>query len=371
MKKFKLISIILLTAIISSFLTYNYTKETNDYAIVDRAKAMLEKYYYEDIDSDKQTEGMLYGLAQSLGDPYTNYLSSKDYEYYDQLATGSYSGLGISISSNKDDRYITIVTTFDNTPAKEAGLATGDKIIAIDGVAYTSDKLDDASSKMKGKEGTKVKITVLKKGKKSTKELTLTRRKINIPSTESKLINNNIAYIKINSFDGRMAEEFAGVFNNLVTKGAKKLIIDLRDNPGGLVGEAVSVADMFLDKGKAIFYSQNKEGKKDWTYANERKTEIPIIVLTNGGSASASEILTGALRDNKLAKVVGEKTYGKGVIQGIYPLNPLRTSDGYLKITIAKYFTPNGTDINHKGIVPDIKVKGEKAQLERAIDELK
>jgi len=371
MKNLKILLIILATAVLSSSATYFFAGHTNNYSLVDKAYTMLKDNYYEEIDEQKAEIGMLYGLAASMGDPYTSYLSAEEYEYYDNILTGSYSGVGLSLSGNEEDDLVTVVSAFPNTPASEAGLSSGDKIITVDGTAVTSLKIDEAASKMKGKEGTEVKLTVLKAGQKTPVEITLKRRKIELETTSGKLINGNIAYIKINSFEGRTAEEFSSKFNALCNQGARKLIIDLRDNPGGLVHEATAIAECFLDKGNAIVYTEDKNGKQDWVYADNANANIPIVILENEGTASASEILIGALKDNKAATVVGEKSYGKGVIQKLFPLTPLKTSDGYLKITIARYFTPNGIDINHKGIEPDHKISGDEAQLNKAIELLK
>lgn len=311
----------------------------------------LKKYYYEDVDADNLLDSALLGVSLSVDDPYTIYMNKDSAEsFLESVESDDYTGVGLYI--NNEDNQVTIVSPLSGSPAEEAGLVTGDKILEVNGVSVTGEFIDDAATRMKGKEGTEVKLKVLKKATGKTVELTIKRAMIKRETVNSKMIKDKVGYIQISQFGVNTYDEFVDHFNGLVDGGMKSLIIDLRNNPGGYIEIAVQIADCFLDEGE-IVYTLDKYGKKRDYMATEGVSEVPMIILTNNGSASASEVFVGAMKDYGLAKSVGEKTYGKGVTQ-----IPYRFYDGsILKITDSRYYTPNGICIDKAGIVPDIEVK--------------
>ena len=266
-----------------------------------------------------------------------------------------------------------------DSPAEKAGILQGDLIIKVDGEGYTGDKMEEASNKIKGESGTKVKLEILRNGE--TKEFEITRKKVLISHITTKVIDNNIGYIAISDFDGGCADEFETKYQKLKEKGINKLIIDIRSNGGGIVDEAIDILDLITDKGSTLLITKDKKGNEDITKAKQNPIiKMPIVVLTNEYSASASEILAGALKDNEKATLVGRTTYGKGVIQELHQL----TDGSGLKITTNEYFTPKRNSINKIGIEPDVEVDlSDKAkesmnlkeeddnQLQKAIEVLK
>ena len=292
---------------------------------------------------------------------------------------GNFVGIGIYMTTDKETNLIKIVETIKDSPAEEVGLKAGDLIKTVDGEKYTAESLDKISSKIKGTEGTKVKLEIIRDNE--TKEFEITRRKIIVNQVEGEVLENNIGYIKISSFDETTSSEFKEKYNELNGKGIKSLVIDLRNNGGGIVVEALKIADLIADKGSTLLYEVNKNGKEQVKKSsNNPIVNVPIVVLVNENTASSSEILAGALKDLGKAKIVGTKTYGKGVIQEV-----LSRPDGSgLKITTEKYLTPNKTEIHKIGIEPDEKVelpkeitsirdlnKDNDTQLKKAIEMLK
>ncbi len=332
--------------------------------------AVLNHYYYEDVDKDLLLDGALAGVAYSVEDPYTVYMSKEVADsFVENMESDDYAGVGLYISGDAEDGRVTVVSPLSGSPAEKAGIVSGDKILEVNGEAVSADSIDEAANKMKGPEGTDVKIKLLKKNSGETVGITLTRAVIKRETVSSRMLDEQIGYIQISQFALHTGEEFANQFNELVGKGMKKLVIDLRNNPGGYVDVAVKLADNFLDGDKTIVYTLDKNGKRHDYTSTEAKTALPVVVITNGGSASASEILVGALKDYGLVTVVGEKTFGKGVTQ-----IPYTFFDGsMIKITDSRYYTPNGVCIDKQGIEPDVKVEMsvEKAAVlsELALDE--
>lgn len=313
----------------------------------------LREYYYEDVDSEKLVDGALLGASYSLEDPYTVYMNKEDAKsFVESVESDDYTGIGLYISNDVSDNRVTIISPLAGSPAESAGITTGDKILAVDGEAVSGENIDEAASKMKGPEGTKVVLKVLKKSSGETVDIELVRAMIKRETVTSDMLDNNIGYIQISQFGINTESEFIENFNNLIGEGMEKIVIDLRNNPGGYMEMAVGIADCFLDEGE-IVYTLNKSGKKRVYDAQKGSTRIPMVILTNGGSASASEILVGAMKDYGLAKIVGEKTFGKGVTQV-----PLTLYDGsIMKITDSRYYTPKGVCIDKEGIEPDVKVE--------------
>ncbi len=312
----------------------------------------LKHYYYEEVDDEKLLDGALMGAAYSVEDPYTVYLGKADAEsFMESVEADDYTGVGLYISNDIQDNRVTVISPLSDSPAAKAGITTGDKILEVDGETVLGENIDDVAAKMKGPEGTKVKLKILKKATGQKVEIELIRANIKRETVESKMLENKVGYVKVTQFGLNTFSEFIEHFNGLSDDGMKSLVIDLRNNPGGYMEVAVNMADCFVDEGE-IVYTLNKHGQKRSYEASEGKTKVPMVILTNGGSASASEIFVGAMKDYGLAKVVGEKTFGKGVTQIPYPFY-----DGsILKITDSRYYTPNGVCIDKEGIEPDVEI---------------
>lgn len=342
-------------------------------------KEIIDKYYLGDADEEKLKEGAIKGYIEGLGDPYTEYISADEMEDYLSDTMGNFVGIGIYMVKNTEKGKIQVLAPIKGSPAEKAGIQAGDLILTVDGVDYSADEMTIASNKIKGEEGTTVTIEVLRGTE--TKKYELKREKVKVNQVEGKVLSNNIGYINFTSFDETTADDFKAKFEELNKQGIKSLIIDLRNNGGGIVDQALQIADYVADKDSVLLYEVDKNNKET---VKKAKTDsiinMPIIILTNENTASASEILAGALKDLGKAKTVGTTTYGKGVIQQI-----LKLSDGSgLKVTIEEYQTPNRSKIHKIGIAPDEEVKlpdsvtnvlnvteSEDTQLQKAIEMLK
>ena len=396
-KTYKIIMLVILVAFITFLITsigmYQYftndgfgkslvakSKENEELVeTLDNYRRIIDKYYLGEIDEEKLKEGAIAGYIEGLGDEYTEYISKEDMEDYMADTTGNFVGVGIYMVEDTEANKIMVLAPIKGSPAEKAGIQPGDYIISVDGVTYTGEQMTEASNNIKGEEGSKVKIQILRDDE--TLEFELTRENIKVNPVEGEVLENNIGYIEFSSFDDGTAEEFKTKFQELEAQGIKSLIIDLRNNGGGIVDEALEIANYILEKDSVILYEVDKDNNE----TVEKTTDdpiinMPIVVLTNENTASSSEILAGALKDHKKATIVGEKTYGKGVIQQLLTL-----PDGSgLKITSEKYLTPNRTEINKVGIEPDEKVelpesitnvlnveKNDDTQLQKAIEILK
>lgn len=342
-------------------------------------KEIIDKYYLGDVDGEKLKEGAIKGYIEGLGDPYTEYISADEMEDYLSDTMGNFVGIGIYMVKNTEKGKIQVLAPIKGSPAEKAGIQAGDLILTVDGVDYSADEMTIASNKIKGEEGTTVTIEVLRGTE--TKKYELKREKVKVNQVEGKVLSNNIGYINFTSFDETTADDFKAKFEEINKQGIKSLIIDLRNNGGGIVDQALQIADYVADKDSVLLYEVDKNNKET---VKKAKTDpiinMPIIILTNENTASASEILAGALKDLGKAKTVGTTTYGKGVIQQI-----LKLSDGSgLKVTIEEYQTPNRNKIHKIGIAPDEEVKlpdsvtnvlnvteSEDTQLQKAIEMLK
>lgn len=312
---------------------------------------LLNKLYDGKIDDNALVEGAIKGMTAALNDPYTVFMNQKEYDAFSSQTEGAYSGVGIQIEVKENN--IVVVSTFEDSPAKKAGILPGDVIEKVNGTDVTGKEYDKAVTMMKGKEGTNVDITVLRNSK-DTHTYAVKRSKITIDTVSGEMLSNNIAYIKLSMFDENTGKNFDNKLKELKDKGAKGLVLDLRQNPGGLLTTCVDVVSNFIPKGKTVVSTVDKNGNKD---VRESKgglaVGMPLVVLTDGLTASASEIVSGAVRDYKIGTLVGEKTFGKGVVQTV-----VDTGDGTaLKVTMAKYYTPNGENIHKIGIQPDVKVE--------------
>ena len=320
------------------------------------ARSILQNSYYENIDTNKLVEGAITGMADSLKDPYTVYYNKDQMKWFmdmQKTTENEYVGVGLPIMLDKNG-IVTVLEPFDDSPAKAAGIKQGDKILKIDGKDITGIKDDSlVASMIKGPENTETVLTILRESEGSTIDIRVVRKKIVAKlNIRSEMLDSNIAYIKLKMFDENISKNFISQLNKLVDKGAKSLIIDVRDNPGGLYNEVVSLADRLLPKG-TIVYTEDRKGKKVVQPSDATQLDIPIVVLTNGNSASASEILAGAIKDFKKGQLIGTKTFGKGLVQSTYIFD----DQTGLKVTIARYFTPSGVCIHGEGIKPDIEVK--------------
>ncbi|NEZ46722.1 S41 family peptidase [Clostridium niameyense] len=311
----------------------------------------IYKYYDGKINENDMVEGAVKGMTAALKDPYTVFMSAKEYKEFNDQTEGNYSGVGIQLQAKEDK--IMVVSVFDGSPAKEAGILPKDEIQKVNGTSVSGKEIDKAITLMKGKEATDVNLQLFRKDK-GQYTVKLKRKKINIPTVKEEMIGNNIGYIQVSMFDEKTSDNFKAALDTLKSKGMKSLIIDLRGNPGGVLNECIKMASNFIPKGKVVVSTVDKYGnKKEYKSKGGNYGEIPLTVLVDGGSASASEVFLGAIKDYNLATAVGEKTFGKGVVQTL-----LETGDGTaLKVTISKYYTPKGVNIHHIGIKPDVDIK--------------
>lgn len=320
------------------------------YGSVDILRGYITSSFYKNTDDVNFEEGMIRGLFKSLDDPYSVYYNKKEYDEFLEASSGSYGGLGISIVPAKTG-YITVISTFKNSPAEAAGIEHDDKILKVNGVDYSAEQMDVAISKMKGEPGTKVTVTI-RRGEKEF-DLDITRAQIVIESVESRLDEESkIGYIQIYTFDDHVSSTFIEHYNDLKKKGMKAMVLDLRSNPGGSLRECVKLSDFILGE-QVIVSTKDRDGKGKTYKSDAAKIDIPYVVMVNKGSASASEILVGAIKDSKSALVIGTTTFGKGLVQSVWPFG----DKGGVKITTSEYFTPNGYNIHGKGIDPDIEIE--------------
>lgn len=403
MSKKKTITFVVILLIISNILTFGITNmvaiKTKDKVTISRkeyeelstayekyAKALnLEAYvkenYLREVSDEQLFEGQLKGLFQGLEDPYSVYMTKDEFKDFTEHTKGVYGGIGVIVTPGEDN-LITVVAPIEGTPGEKAGLKTGDKIIKVEDQEFTADNMDKAVKLMKGKPKTEVNITVLRKdkeGKNQYIDMNIMREEIRLITVKSSLIDEDIGYIRITSFDELTYKDFKKEMDSLTKQNISGLILDLRYNPGGLLDVCVDITDEFLDEG-VIVYTETRKGERYYENSTKKHTDIPLVVLVNEGSASASEIFAGAIKDRDRGILIGNKTFGKGVVQRIKQM-----SDGSgFKLTTSEYFTPNGTNIHGIGIEPDIVVDlpedveeigvdnlEEDTQLKSAINEMK
>ncbi|MBO4902846.1 MAG: S41 family peptidase [Lachnospiraceae bacterium] len=326
------------------------TSEVTDKA--DTLKAVIDTYYYEDVDEEALKNGIYKGLMEGLGDPYSTYYTEEEYREMMESSEGVYEGIGAVLQQDSESMLIKVVRPIPGSPAEEAGLLAEDIIMEVDGEDITGQDINVVVSKIRGESGTKVNIGIARSGEDKTLYFDITRAKVEDVTVDHEMLEDNIGYIFISEFDDVTTRQFTDAMEDLKEQGMDALILDLRDNPGGNLDVAVDVADYILPEGLVV-YMEDKYGERD-EYRSDASHhwDKPIAVLVNGNSASASEIVCGALRDYDRATLVGTKTYGKGIVQQILPLG-----DGSgVKVTIARYYTPNGTCIHGEGFEPDVEV---------------
>ncbi len=321
-------------------------------ATLKKYKSIIDKYFLGEIDEEKLKEGAIKGYIEGLDDPYTEYISKEEMKDYLEDTMGNFVGIGIYMVKNTESNKVQVLAPIKNSPAEKAGILPGDFIVAVDDEPYSGDEMSTVSTKIKGEEGTTVKVEILRGTE--TKIFELKRENIKVNPVEGKILNNQIGYIEFSSFDEGTAQDFKAKYEELQKQGIKSLIIDLRNNGGGIVDEALEIADYIVEKDAVMLYEVNKNNKEQTKKAEKDPIiNMPIVVLTNENTASSSEILAGALKDLGKAKICGTKTYGKGVIQQVLTL-----PDGSgLKITTERYLTPKKIEINKVGIEPDEKVE--------------
>jgi len=347
---------ILLFLIISVFVFEKSFSENSDiYKKIDLFGEVLEKInreYVDDVDQSKSMDAAINGLLQSL-DPYSAYMTPESFEGMQTETSGEFGGLGIEVGMEAG--VVKVISPIDNTPASKAGLKAGDYIVKINNVQVQGKSLMEAVDLMRGPVGSGIEITVRRRGVKKALIFNITREIIEVQSVKSELLDNNIGYIRLTSFNENSSEQIKEKVNNLnKNKNLKGYILDLRNNPGGLLSQAIRISDFFLENGEIVSTKSRKvsENRKWFAKKGDITDGKTLIVLINYGSASASEIVAGALKDHKRAIIIGENSYGKGSVQSIIPLK----NRGAIRLTIAKYYLPSGKSISEVGVTPDIEV---------------
>jgi carboxyl-terminal processing protease len=357
-----------------------YETMKDKYNKIEYIEGFVDENFLYDIEEGELYEGALKGMLNVLEDPYSEYMTVDEFNDLIEQTSGEYSGIGVYVSVTEDNRII-IVAPIEDTPADQAGLKTGDYISRVNGVEYAGDELSGAIDVMKGKSGTDVDITITredKEGVESDFDVTITRDNIKIKTIKYDMLEDDIGYIRITTFDQQTDADFKEALNDLESQGITGLVVDLRYNPGGLITSVAEVADELLGE-TIITYTQTKYGEREYYYSDKDKIDVPLVLLINEGSASASEILSGAVKDTESGVLIGTKTFGKGIVQRIIPL-----ADGAgLKLTVSEYFTPNDINIHGVGIEPDVYLEmdddvlygpeyiDEDIQLQRAVEIIK
>ncbi|MGN6710092.1 S41 family peptidase [Anaerocolumna jejuensis] len=320
---------------------------------IDKLEGLIDKYYMEDVDKNTMAEGIYKGLLSSLKDPYSVYYTKAEYAALMESSSGIYFGIGATVSADAKTGILSIVKPFVGGPAYKAGILPGDVLYKVNGEEVTGKDITEVVGKIKGEEGSKVTVSIIREGKSKPVDYTIVRKKVEVPTIEYQMLDNKIGYIAVSEFDEVTAEQFRAAVDDLEKQGEKGLVIDIRNNPGGLLDTVVDMLKRMLPSGM-IVYTEDKYGNRD-EYKSDGKEEFnkPLAVLINGNSASASEIFAGAIQDYKKGTLVGTTSFGKGIVQSILPLN-----DGTaIKVTVSKYYTPKGRNIHKIGITPDVTVE--------------
>lgn len=357
MSKKKIALIVLISALVSSVLTIMGLvkflglsgEKTTDLLRFFGVKRMIETRYVNDVDSSALMDGAIDGMVKSLGDPHSIYMKTSMYKSLKEHTAGAFGGIGVTMGF-KDDK-VTIISVLEGTPGERAGLKVGDEIMAVDGTPVSEYQPEEVALHIRGEEGTEVKLLIHREGEEDT-VYPIQRDTIKVRSAKGKMLEDGqMGYIRIASFGENTGTEFKEEYEKLAEAGMKGLIVDLRQNPGGLITSCVEVADMLVPEGKIVSVVQRNGSREEYD-SSLSESKYPIVVLIDGNSASASEILAGALQDREAATIVGTTSYGKGSVQVVVPL----FHDDGLKLTIAKYYTPSGKCIDGVGIEPDITV---------------
>lgn len=364
-----------------------YVLSNKDHAVnqesVQKAKAiesLIDKYYLDKIDNDELESYLYKGLMAGLGDPYSTYYTAEEYKELTEDTEGVYRGIGVTMQKDVSTGAVTVVKCFEGAPGAEAGLQPQDQLVKVNGEDITDKELSEVVKMIKTSESDTVTLTILREGESDYREVEVTLDTVEAPMVEHEMLDNKIGYITINQFAETTASQYETALEDLNNQGMERLIVDVRDNPGGLLTSVCDVLDSMLPE-ELLVYTEDKNGKKsEYNATGTDQFDKPMVILVNGNSASAAEIFSGALQDYKVAKLVGTTTFGKGIVQQIFNL-----SDGSaVKMTISKYYTPSGRYIHGTGLEPDIEVdlpdelknqvsidKSEDTQLQKAIETVK
>lgn len=365
----------------------HYVLSNKDHAVnqesVQKAKAiesLIDKYYLDKIDNDELESYLYKGLMAGLGDPYSTYYTAEEYKELTEDTEGVYRGIGVTMQKDVSTGAVTVVKCFEGAPGAEAGLQPQDQLVKVNGEDITDKELSEVVKMIKTSESDTVTLTILREGESDYREVEVTLDTVEAPMVEHEMLDNKIGYITINQFAETTASQYETALEDLNNQGMERLIVDVRDNPGGLLTSVCDVLDSMLPE-ELLVYTEDKNGKKsEYNATGTDQFDKPMVILVNGNSASAAEIFSGALQDYKVAKLVGTTTFGKGIVQQIFNL-----SDGSaVKMTISKYYTPSGRCIHGTGLEPDIEVdlpdelknqvsidKSEDTQLQKAIETVK
>lgn len=325
------------------------TTAEGTYDRLDEVRGILESEYYKDIDPDLLVEGAIKGMVNAVGDPYTVFFNAQEYQDFNDDGDGKYVGIGVMVGIKEDK--IVVITPFEGSPAYNAGIKTGDFITKVEGVPYTGQELDKAVSVIKGTEGDPVVLTIMTDG--VERDITIVRASITVVNVKSEMLEGDIGLVTLLQFSSGTSAQVKEALDSLKAQGAKGYILDFRGNPGGFLDEAVNIGSLFINKGETIIYTMDKyDQKKVYPSLGGDYIGIPLVVMIDGGSASASEVVAGALKDYGAATLVGDKSFGKGIVQMVYDVGE---AEG-LKVTVSSYYSPKGINIHGTGIEPDIKV---------------
>jgi carboxyl-terminal processing protease len=332
----------------------NSPQKTVDFSLFWKVWDLLKEKYIDknSLDAQKLFYGAIKGMIQATGDPYSTFFDPTETKSFSQDLEGSFEGIGAELGIKEN--ILTVIAPLSGSPAEKAGLRAGDKILKVNDKTTTDVTIDEAVDLIRGKKGTEVKLIILRNGEDNVREISIIRDTISLKSVELEFKPDNIAYLKITKFGDETEKEFNAATNQIISQGANGIILDLRNNPGGFLDASVSIASRMIPKGKLVVSEEDNTGKKDnlYTSGGDKLSSLPVVILINEGSASASEILAGALRDNRGVQLIGKKSFGKGSVQELIDL-PGKSS---VKITVAKWMTPNGDYIMEKGITPNIEV---------------
>lgn len=329
---------------------------------IGRLADAIDSLYYEDVDDKDLVDGLYKGLLEGTGDAYSGYYTPEEYESLMVSATSSLSGIGAVLQQDPDTMQVTVVHVYEGSPAEKAGVRGGDSIVQVDDIRSNTMELTELVTHIRGNKGTKVHLKIYRKGEANYLELDVTRDIVDVPTVSGKMLEDDIGYIMIVEFGDKTAEEFADAVTELQAQGMSSMIVDLRDNPGGMIDSVTKILDQILPEGVTV-WTEDKYGQKKEYFSDAACLDMPMAVLINGNSASSSEIFAGAIRDYKYGTLIGTKTFGKGIVQSIR-----RLSDGSaIKLTTAKYFTPNGENIHGEGIKPDIELEYEYLDPDAAV----
>lgn len=370
-----LVTLLVISLVSCGVLGYKNIVSKEEERKLSELDSLIENDYLGDVDEAALKEGLYKGYLEALGDPYSEYYDAEETAKFNENMSGEFSGIGVIMSQDQKSGLITMVQIYKDSPAMKAGLKERDILFKVNGKDVSGRKLDEVVSDIKGKKGTKVELTVLRGEEREKVTTTVVRDTIEVQTVEYEMMEDQIAYLAISEFDVVTYEQYKAALQDLEKQGMKGLVIDLRGNPGGSLDIVCEMLDLILPKGLLV-YTEDKNGKKqEYTSDADYDYDVPMTVLINGSSASASEIFAGAVQDYEKAEIVGTTSYGKGVVQSVYALK-----DGTcVKLTVAEYFTPKGRSINEKGITPDVEVEYEyneaepeaDNQLDRAIEVLK